>query len=64
MRAFRASVPPHAALCAACHGVRSRAVSVALMGECSIPATRYWITWSARMRSVGGMMSPSVVAVL
>jgi hypothetical protein len=27
----------HAARCVACHGVRSRAVPVALVGECSIP---------------------------
>ncbi len=27
----------HAALCAACHGVRSHPVPVALVGECSIP---------------------------
>jgi hypothetical protein len=28
---------PHAAVCAACHGVRSQPVPVALVGECSIP---------------------------
>ena len=27
----------HAARCVACHGVRSHAVHVALVGECSIP---------------------------
>jgi hypothetical protein len=27
----------HAARCIACHGVRSHAVPVALVGECSIP---------------------------
>ena len=27
----------HAALCTACHGVRSHAEPVALVGECSIP---------------------------
>jgi hypothetical protein len=29
----------HAARCVACHGVRSHAVPVALVGECSIPVT-------------------------
>ena len=28
---------PHAARCAACHGVRSHVVPVALVGECSMP---------------------------
>jgi len=29
--------PSHAARCVACHGVRSHAVPVALVGECSMP---------------------------
>jgi mono/diheme cytochrome c family protein len=28
---------PHAARCAACHGVRSHPAPVALVGECPIP---------------------------
>jgi hypothetical protein len=47
----------HAARCVACQGVRSQPVPVALVGECSIPSTRYSINLNARAQRRGASIA-------